>query len=94
MDWDDVGYIISSEYRTKVLMEIEDGVRTPKSISDNTGLPISHTSRSLKNLKDRGIIELLVPENRQKGRLYGFTNDGEDVWKEAKKNIDFEEIEA
>jgi len=33
-------------------------------------------SDALEQLRDEGLVELLVPESRSKGRLYGLTDRG------------------
>lgn len=80
VDWDVVGYVISSEHRTAVLGALLDGPSTPTQLADDLDLSVTHVSRALRSLRDRGLVELLVPEDRRKGRLYGLTSDGRDVW--------------
>lgn len=88
--WDDIGFIISSQYRVAVLRNLGDGPATPSQISDQSGLAISHISRALTNLRERDMIELLVSEDQKKGRVYGITEHGENVWEkiQAEKMVD------
>lgn len=79
-DWDDISYVISSAYRVEVLERLADGPATPSQIATDTGRAITHVSRALQGLRDRGLIELLVSEERKKGRVYGITDDGAGVW--------------
>ena len=81
-DWDAIGYVISSKYRVAVLQNLSSGPATPTTIADESGLGITHISRALRRLEDREIIELIVPEDQQKGRLYALTEKGERVWEE------------
>lgn len=81
-DWDAIGYVISSKYRVAVLRNLASGPATPTSIADESKLGITHISRALRRLQDRDIIELIVPEDQQKGRLYALTEKGETVWNE------------
>lgn len=75
--WDGAGYIASSQYRLAVCELLsEDGPDLPSRIADELDLAQPHVSRALSELRDRDIVELLVPESQQKGRLYGLTADG------------------
>lgn len=81
MGWDEVGYVISSEYRKEIMRHLSEGPKTPSAMAKpNTDIPIPHVSRALKNLRERDLVELLVEEERKKGRLYGLTDEGEEVW--------------
>lgn len=84
MTWDEVGYVISSEYRKKVMAEVAGGPKTPSSISKATDIEIPHVSRSLTQLREKELIELLNP-NAEKGRLYALTDQGEEVWGAVKE---------
>lgn len=79
-DWEEVGFVISSQYRVTVLRRLAAGPATPSQIADEAGLAISHISRALHSLRERGLVTLLVPEERKKGRIYGITDSGEVVW--------------
>lgn len=81
-EWDEIGYIISSKYRVTVLRELADGPATPSRIAADSNISIAHVSRALQELRDRGLVELLVPEDRRKGRIYGITDAGQAVWGE------------
>lgn len=78
--WEEIGYVISSQYRVAVLRRLADGPATPSQIAEDTELSISHISRALHGLRDRDLVELLVPEERKKGRIYGLTDAGGDIW--------------
>lgn len=79
IDYDDVGFVASSHYRTEVLDELTNGPATPTAISDACGHRLTHSSRALCELRDRGLVELLVPDDTKKGRIYGVTDDGRAV---------------
>lgn len=81
-DWDEVGFVVSSKYRTAVLRELSSGPATPTTIADRSGLGITHISRALGRLQDREVVELVVPEDQHKGRLYDLTDQGEELWRE------------
>lgn len=79
-DWDIVGYVISSRYRVAVLSRLSDSPATPSGIADDESLAVTHVSRALRGLRERGLVELLVPEERRKGRVYGITEEGRKAW--------------
>jgi DNA-binding transcriptional ArsR family regulator len=79
-DWDDVSYVISSRYRVEVLDRLAEGPSTPSTIADETGNSIAHVSRALGDLREHELVDLLVSEERTKGRVYGTTDKGETVW--------------
>ena len=79
-DWDVVGYVISSDHRTMVLGRLAEGPATPTQIASDVDLSVTHVSRALSSLRDRDLVELLVPEDRRKGRVYGITDKGTRLW--------------
>ena len=79
-DWDVVGYVISSDHRTMVLGRLAEGPATPTQIASDVDLSVTHVSRALSSLRDRELVELLVPEDRRKGRVYGITDEGTEAW--------------
>ncbi|MBX0323172.1 winged helix-turn-helix domain-containing protein [Halomicroarcula sp. F13] len=78
--WDEVSYVISSRYRVETLRRLAEGPATPSLIADETDLSIAHVSRALQELRDADLVTLLVSEDRRKGRVYGITDPGLDVW--------------
>jgi DNA-binding transcriptional ArsR family regulator len=75
--WDSAGYVASSRYRLAVCEYLSDhGPGLPSEISTETDLAQPHVSRALSELRDREVVELLVPESQQKGRLYDLTEAG------------------
>ncbi|ELZ26500.1 hypothetical protein C474_20169 [Halogeometricum pallidum JCM 14848] len=75
--WDTAGYIASSRYRASVCEFLEgEGPELPSRIASELELAQPHVSRALSELRERGVVELLVPESQQKGRLYGLTRRG------------------
>lgn len=79
-DWDVVGYVISSDHRTLVLGRLAEGPATPTQIATDVDLAATHVSRALNSLRERDLVELLVPEERRKGRVYGITEKGTEAW--------------
>lgn len=89
-DWDQIGFIISSKYRTAVLGQLIESPSTPSSIASSTDLPITHISRALRALRERSLVELLVSKEKKKGRIYGITEKGKRLWQriEAEGMVD------
>jgi DNA-binding transcriptional ArsR family regulator len=79
-EWEEIGFVISSQYRVAVLRRLSEGPATPSKIAEDIDRSDSHTSRALHDLRDHGLVELLVPEERRKGRIYGITDDGQVIW--------------
>lgn len=88
VNWNVISYIISSHYRLAVLERLAEGPATPTRIASDTEQHVAHISRALQRLREREQVELLVPEERTKGRVYGLTDEGEQSW----KTIDEEEL--
>lgn len=87
-EWDEIGFVISSRYRIAVLKRLADGPATPSQLASDSGLAIAHISRALRGLRERDLVELLVPEDRKKGRVYGITEKGEAIWEQIQsKNL-------
>ena len=75
--WDAAGFVASSRYRLAVCEYLsDDGPGLPSEISSHTDLAQPHVSRALSELREREVVELLVPESQQKGRLYDLTDAG------------------
>jgi len=84
---DDVSYIVASDYRLAVVESLNEGMATPSTICEFHGgreeIALAHVSRALGQLKDKGMVDLLVPEDTQKGRIYGLTEQGQEATKHA-----------
>lgn len=79
-DWDDISFVISSRYRIAVLRRLSEGPATPSQIATEQDFVLSHASRALQELRDESFVELLVSEDKRKGRIYALTAKGEEVW--------------
>ena len=67
--FDLVGYVMASEYRTKILKSIGDSIKIPSAIAEEIGLRTNHVSNVLKDLKDKNLV-VCLNEDAKKGRLY------------------------
>lgn len=82
-DWDEIGFVISSKYRVAVLERLVDSPATPSRIAEDADVSIASVSHALGQLRERELVELLVDEERRKGRVYGITDRGEELWAEV-----------
>lgn len=81
--WEDVSFIISSEYRKKVLKNLESP-KMPSKISKELNINKTHISKTLKELETKKMIKCLTP-NSNKGKLYVIFNYGKDILNEISK---------
>ena len=79
-EWDEISFVIRSQYRVAVLERLMSGPATPSTIASEADISISHVSRALSKLREKELVELLVSEDQKKGRVYGITEKGEQVW--------------
>lgn len=84
-DWDEIGFVISSKYRFAVIGRLAESPATPSTISGDEDVSIASVSHSLGQLRERGLVELLVDEDRRKGRVYGITDRGQEIWEEIRE---------
>jgi predicted transcriptional regulator len=77
-DWYAYGFVIGSEYRKKVVNSLTSSPKTPKQISDSTGLHLNHVSATLGDLEKLGIVNCLTPKLR-KGKLFQLTELGREI---------------
>ena len=76
--FDLVGYIMASDYRTKILKSIGESMKIPSAIAEEIGLRTNHVSNVLKDLKDKNLV-VCLNEDARKGRLYKNTDLGLEV---------------
>lgn len=68
-----IEYIEKSQYRSKVLKSLSNDTKMPSQIAKDTGIVQNHSSNTLRQLKERDLVECINPEVR-KGRLYRQTD--------------------
>ena len=73
-----LSYVNISSYRVKVVKSLQDDVKTPTKIAEDSGIKTNHISKVLKEFKESGVAECINPEVR-KGRLYRLTDVGEEI---------------
>ena len=74
----EISYVQISKYRTKVMKSLEEDIKIPTSIANDSGIRTNHISKVLSELKAHELVECINPEVR-KGRLYRLTEKGEKV---------------
>ena len=72
------GYVTASKYRSKVMKSLDGEVKMPSQIAKDTDILQNHMSATLRQLKERHLVECINPEVR-KGRLYRLTDKGEKI---------------
>lgn len=77
--WYEVGFVIRSKNRKKVMKSLSRDVRMPSQIAQESGIKTNHVSNNLKQLKEHDLVECVNPEAK-KGRLYRFTEKGQLVY--------------
>lgn len=77
--WDDASFVISSGYREDVLARLATSPATPTQLAVETEIALPHVSRALRELREQSLVELLVTEERRKGRIYGLTDRGAEI---------------
>jgi len=90
LDWETVSFVLSSELRFKTLLQLSKSKYAPKQLSIFLNKPISHVSKTLKELRTKGLIECLTP-SRKKARLYSITKLGSQVLEEVNRLTEREE---
>ena len=76
-----MGYVISSKYRTEVMKTLVDKPKIPSQIAKDIGIKQNHISNVLKELKNKGLVDIINPEAK-KGRYYRLTKMGEEIAEE------------
>lgn len=78
--WETASYVLSSRYRQEVVSCLAvDGPATTSQIAEATGIAQPHVSRALSELQAKEVVELLVPEERKRGRIYHLTSTGQTI---------------
>lgn len=79
-DWDNLGWLKSSENRRNITNALFDSPKTPSELSENLDVHINHISNYLSDLAERSLVECVTPE-RKKGRIYRLTEKGKKLSK-------------
>ena len=82
MAWDLTAFIIRSKYRKSVFLELPKPQR-PSQIAKTLDLRLTHVTRALRELKQRGLAKCLNPKDSM-GRFYRLTSKGKNILGEVK----------
>jgi len=82
-NWNSYGFALISKYRRIILRSLLESPKTPTQIANEHYCNVSHISRALRELKEKGLVKCLNPE-RRKGRVYALTDKGLRIAKRLK----------
>lgn len=85
-EWNTVGYVISSTYRLSVLGHLADDASTPTQLATAMETSTTHVSRAVRQLRERDLVSLTVPDDQRKNRVYELTGRGESAWTTIRAN--------
>ena len=83
MTWEEVSYIIRSNNRKSVILELETP-KTPTILARTLKTSMPNISRTLKQLQNKGLVICLTPEERI-GKIYSLTDKGKETLKKITK---------
>lgn len=83
---EDAAFVVMAPHRTMVLRRLTKGNAIPAQIRDDTGQEYSRISEAANSLRERNLIELVVPDDTKRGRLYSITERGTDAWEYMVEN--------
>lgn len=72
--WENISFIISSNYRKKILNSLQNP-KTPSTISKEIKINKTHVSRGIKELISKKLIKCLTPKVK-KGKIFVITDYG------------------
>lgn len=72
-------YVLMSSYRERAVNVLHDNVMTPKYIAYHCKVRTNHISKTLSELKEKGIV-VCINEEAHKGRLYKLTELGQEIY--------------
>jgi predicted transcriptional regulator len=78
-------FVSGSSVRSKLLEQLISGPKTPTELASMEGKHVSHVSRALAELKERGLVEQLSSASRE--RYYRATSQGMSIYTAMIKTI-------
>ncbi len=76
-----IEFIKALTYRSKIILSLAESAKTPKQLSMELGIHQYNVSATLRELKDKELVDVINPEAK-KGRYYILTSVGEEISKE------------
>jgi len=84
MDWAKYGHVIASDYRKRIVLSLMKDPKTPKQVSEETELYLSHVSRVINELMKKEVVRCLTPKLRR-GKVFTLSDDGQEIAKQLQK---------
>jgi predicted transcriptional regulator len=78
-------FVSGSSVRSKLLEQLISGPKTPTELASIEGKHVSHVSRALAELKERGLVEQLSSASRE--RYYRATSQGMTIYTQMIKTV-------
>lgn len=75
-------FVLSSEYRRKVMRSLREEPKQGSDVSKETGIAVQNVSKTFKQLESKGLVRCLTPGKR-KNRVYDLTDEGWSVLKQV-----------
>jgi len=75
MDWNLIGFVKASSYRSQIMISLKKKNKTPKELKNELGFYISHISSTLNQLISKGLVVCLTPQLK-KGKIFALTELG------------------
>ncbi|MCL2311350.1 MAG: winged helix DNA-binding protein [Firmicutes bacterium] len=75
-----LAFIKGSKHRINILLYLGENIKITSQIAENVDLRLTHTSRTLKELKEKDLVIILNPEAKR-SRLYRLTDRAKDLLK-------------
>jgi len=82
VDWDLVSYVLASELRFKILIELREKKKTPTELAEKLDIANPRISVTLKDLQEKELVECLTPD-RRKSKLFTITEEGDEILQEV-----------
>ncbi len=79
-----ISFILRAKNRKAILMLLEKGPKLPAQLMKESGMYKGHTSRAIKELKDKDMVHCTNPNDRTY-RFYALTPGGKKALNEIKK---------
>ena len=83
-EWNLVSFVLASEIRFKILVSLNNNVKSPTDLKKELDVPISRVSAVLKELTDNELVENLTPD-RRKSKMFTTTEKGKAILQEIHK---------
>lgn len=77
--WDDVGYAMSSMYRTAAMLALQTRPMMPAQVASEKNIHTTHAAAAMRELRARGLVELRVSEEKHKNKIQALTDGGKTV---------------